>query len=245
MSDVREAPGRPALPLSAPSHRSVFRAPRAAPVAGLIFAALFTAAVLMLRLGIPPTDAADLRDWTTDSATRILSIVGLYVLPFAGMAFLWLIAVIRDRVGEHEDRFYGTVFFGSGLLFLGLMLAAAAVAGSAVAGVSFLGIEAPGADVVSLLRTTAYTLMYVYAVKMAGAFMLVTAAIARRTHVFPAWISWFGILSALVLLLSVTFVEEVILLFPAWVTIVSVYSLVSRTSMGEALSLQKEEDEDR
>lgn len=33
----------------------------------------------------------------------------------AGIAFLWFIGVIRDRSGAHEDRFFATVFLGSGL----------------------------------------------------------------------------------------------------------------------------------
>ena len=41
------------------------------------------------------------------------------LIPFAGIAFLWFIGVLRDRLGEQEDRFFATVFFGSGLLFLG------------------------------------------------------------------------------------------------------------------------------
>jgi hypothetical protein len=37
-------------------------------------------------------------------------------VPFAGIAFLWFIGMLRDRLGEFEDRFFATVFFGSGLL---------------------------------------------------------------------------------------------------------------------------------
>jgi len=44
-------------------------------------------------------------------------------LPFAGIAFLWFIGVLRDRLGELEDRFFATVFLGSGLLFLAMLFA--------------------------------------------------------------------------------------------------------------------------
>jgi hypothetical protein len=30
-------------------------------------------------------------------------------VPFAGIAFLWFIGVLRDRLGEFEDRFFATV----------------------------------------------------------------------------------------------------------------------------------------
>jgi hypothetical protein len=53
-------------------------------------------------------------------------------VPFAGIAFLWFIGVVRDRLGAHEDRFFATVFFGSGILFLAMFFAAAAVAGATI-----------------------------------------------------------------------------------------------------------------
>ena len=53
-------------------------------------------------------------------------------MPFAGVAFLWFIGVLRDRLAQLEDRFFATVFFGSGLLFLAMLFAAAAVIGAVV-----------------------------------------------------------------------------------------------------------------
>ena len=54
------------------------------------------------------------------------------LLPFAGIAFLWFIAVVRDRLGELEDRFFATAFLGSGLLFIAMVFNAAAVAGGII-----------------------------------------------------------------------------------------------------------------
>jgi hypothetical protein len=39
---------------------------------------------------------------------------------------LWFIGVLRDRLGQLEDRFFATVFFGSGLLFLAMLFTSAA-----------------------------------------------------------------------------------------------------------------------
>ena len=50
-------------------------------------------------------------------------------MPFAGIALLWFIGVIRDRLGKDEDRFFAIVFLGSGLLFLAMLDASAAVVG--------------------------------------------------------------------------------------------------------------------
>jgi hypothetical protein len=45
--------------------------------------------------------------------------------PFAGMAFLWSIGVLRNRLDELEDQFFATVFLGSGLLLAASLFAPA------------------------------------------------------------------------------------------------------------------------
>ena len=47
----------------------------------------------------------------------------------------------------------------------------------------------------------------------------------RLAH-WPRWTGYSGYAAALVLILSVTFFEPVILLFPAWVTAMSIYVLL-------------------
>ena len=52
------------------------------------------------------------------------------LMPFAGIAFLWFIGVVRDGFGRFEDKFFSSVFIGSGLLFLAMMFVASAVVGA-------------------------------------------------------------------------------------------------------------------
>src|SRR5246500_5761087 len=111
---------------------SPLRTPRAAAVAGIIFSVLLITALILLRLSAPPSPGTA-GIWLTDSAHRAAVAVGLNLVPFAGIAFLWFIGVIRDRIGDREDRFFATVFLGSGLLFVGMLFVAAAVAGAAIA----------------------------------------------------------------------------------------------------------------
>ena len=114
------------------------RAPWAASIAGLLFAVLFTAALVLVRSSpLQAADDAELALLFREGRDQWLFIGALYLAPFAGIMFLWFIAVIRDQVGEREDRFFATVFFGSGLVFVALLFAAAAVAGSLVVGVRF------------------------------------------------------------------------------------------------------------
>src|SRR5215218_6713308 len=111
--------------------RADLRAPWAAGVAGIAFAVLFTLSLVLLRTqplltageaGIPAVFAS--------GGDTLAMIGGLYLAPFAGIAFLWFIAVVRDQIGEREDRFFATVFLGSGLIFVTLVFVASAVASS-------------------------------------------------------------------------------------------------------------------
>ena len=56
--------------------------------------------------------------WLTDSSGRNAVRLALNLVLFAGIAFLWFMGLLRNRVGTLEDQFFATVFLGSGLLFL-------------------------------------------------------------------------------------------------------------------------------
>jgi hypothetical protein len=106
--------------------RAALKTPRAAAIAGILFSILFIISLVLIRISVPsnPQEAGTWlsRDWRTVS-------LALHLLPFAGIAFLWFVGVLRDRIGPYEDRFFATVFLGSGLLFLAMLFASAAVAG--------------------------------------------------------------------------------------------------------------------
>src|SRR5262245_28564900 len=106
---------------------STLRTPRAAAYAGMIFSVLMFGALVTVHFALPH-EPADSTDALTSSPKRDLLLAGLAVIPFAAVAFLWFVGVIRDRVGEREDRFFGTVFLGSGLLFVGMLLVGEALA---------------------------------------------------------------------------------------------------------------------
>ena len=96
---------------------SPLRTPRAAAFAGIIFSVLMITALVLLRVSAP-AHPADAGAWLTDPQRRAAVAIALNLVPFAGIAFLWFIGVLRDRIGEREDRFFATVFLGSGLLFV-------------------------------------------------------------------------------------------------------------------------------
>ena len=147
--------------------------------------------------------------------------VALNLVPFAGIAFLWFVGVLRDRIGGHEDRFFATVFLGSGLLFVAMLFVAAAFAGGLiVAGSRAAG--PPGADTLVLGRNATSILLNVYAMRMAAVFTLTTVTIARRTRFISSWLVPAGLVSALVLLFGVSISAWAELLFPAWILALSI-----------------------
>src|SRR5947209_5764193 len=104
-------------------------APRAAGVAGVIFSVLMAACLGIVRVALPayPFHQAA---WITDPAARTALGFALYLVPFTGIAFLWFMGVFRDRLGTLEDRFFVTVFLGSGFLFVACLFGAGTMAGS-------------------------------------------------------------------------------------------------------------------
>jgi hypothetical protein len=112
--------------------RDSLRTPRAAAIAGIVFAVLLGTALVLVRIAVPahPRDAPA---WLDDQWRKNAVVLALNLVPFAGLAFLWFVGVVRDRIGAAEDRFFATVFLGTGLLFVAMLFAAGAVAGGLIA----------------------------------------------------------------------------------------------------------------
>src|SRR5215472_5816976 len=102
----------------AASIRQRMRTPRAAAVAGILFSLLLMTSFLLVRISVPANPLSEASGFAEHAQAISLA---LNLLPFAGIAFLWFIAVLRDRLGELEDRFFATVFLGSGLLFVAML----------------------------------------------------------------------------------------------------------------------------
>jgi hypothetical protein len=209
-----DGPDRPpAIPVIEEAGRQL-RAPWAASMAGLLFSVMFTMALILVR------SQAD-----QPAQNSAIVIGGLYLAPFAGIMFLWFVAVIRDQVGDREDRFFATAFFGSGLLFVGLLFTTAAVVSTPTTLVQFLGEPQLSAESVSLLRGLGYTLLFTMATRAAAVFMLATATIGIKSGAFPRWFGLSGYLLGFVLLVAVSFFDWFILVLPAWVAAVSLFIL--------------------
>ena len=206
------------------------KTPRAAAIAGIAFSLLLLSILWLMRTSIP-ADPLEPGAWLgTD--TRAITIA-LNLVPFAGVAFLWFIGVLRDRLGQREDRFFATVFFGSALLFLAMLFAAAAVIGAVVLVAT---ISAPheltSSATFRFARAASYIIVNVYAIKMAAVFMISTSTVVIRTGIAPRWIAFLGFLLAMILLIGSFFMSWSIAVLPFWVFLISVYILIDNLGGG-------------
>jgi hypothetical protein len=208
--------------ISSPKDR--LTTPRAAAIAGILFSILMITSLVLIWLSVPFDPQEDggwlAANWSTVS-------LALNLVPFAGIAFLWFIGVVRDRLGQAEDRLFATVFLGSGLLFLAMLFVSTAMAGGTI---RMYGM-APGQLIDSGLytfgRTVTNEIMNVYTMKMAGVFMLTTCTLSLRTRILPRWMVFLGFILALFLLLSLGLVNWAPLVFPLWILLISVHILLA------------------
>ncbi|MFG2981009.1 hypothetical protein ACGFYQ_07075 [Streptomyces sp. NPDC048258] len=191
------------------------RTPRAAGLAGIAFALLLAAAIVLMRIAVPSGDAADA---AVDPDRRWAVRVALEIVPFAGIFFLWFMGALRAHAGEAEDRFVATVFLGSGFVFVATLFVAAGAAGTVLA-------EDTPSD---FGRHYAYTVLATYAMRMAAVFVFATSTIGRRLGVFPKPLVLLGTVAGLVLIVVGSGVPWSELVFPAWALIISVHILRTR-----------------
>ncbi len=199
--------------------RRDLRAPRSAAIAGILFALLYGAALVLMVISIPPFAIAD-NEWLRTSGQNVDR--ALFLVPFAGIAFLWFIGVIRDQIGDAEDRLFSTVFLAAGILFLALTFLAAAFVGGLLGSYALASEAVIETGVFLYGRSVIYHVLNLYAIRMAGVFMISLGTIWLRTGVMRRAWAMVTYLLALVLLLSIGYSLWVLLVFPAWVLAVSV-----------------------
>jgi hypothetical protein len=199
-----------------------WRSRRAAAIAGIVFAVLLIAALTMTRIALTESSLESLR---TDAQRRALIRFSLNLVPFAGIAFLWFIGVIRDQLGTVEDRLFSSVFLGSGLLFLAMLFVGAVTFTSLLEMLVRSNVDI---ELFAFGRSSTQALISVYAMRMAAVFTLSVSTVGIRTAAMPRWVSYVGYVVALTLFVAADAFKWSQLVFPAWVLLVSVVLLLAR-----------------
>jgi hypothetical protein len=197
------------------------KTPKSAALAGIVFSLLMFTIFGLLRRSIP-ADPLEAGAWLA-ADTRMIALA-LNLVPFAGVAFLWFIGVLRDRLGQQEDRFFATVFFGSALLFLAMLFAAAALIGAVLLLASTTEPnELVRSNIFHYARAATYIVNNVYATKMAAVFMISTSTVMIYTGIAPRWIAFIGYSLAFVLLIGSYQIGWSFAVLPVWVFLISFY----------------------
>ncbi|HEX3197244.1 MAG TPA: hypothetical protein VHR39_06765 [Propionibacteriaceae bacterium] len=199
-----------------------WRSRRSAAIAGIVFGVLLLVALTMLRIALSADSLLSLR---TDPQRRTLIRLSLHLVPFAGIAFLWFIGVVRDQLGGVEDRLFSTVFLGSGLLFVAMLFVGAGTSTSLMAALAGTSVNA---EVYAFGRSTIRSLFSVYAMRMAAVFTLAVSTVGIRTSAVPRWVCYLGYLVGLTLLVAAGAYQWTQLVFPAWVLLFSLVILFNR-----------------
>jgi hypothetical protein len=199
------------------------KTPKAAAIAGILFSVLLITSQLLIWSSIPAIPSHSAMEIFGNSNTISLA---LNMLPFAGIAFLWFIAVVRDRLGVLEDRFFATVFLGSGLLYLAMTFTSGAMAGGLIWILQRTPEIVAQTGTYTLARAQIYVTMNTYGLKMAGVFMFSTSTILQQTGIVRRWIPYLGFALAITLLLSVGTIQWIPFVFPAWVFLISADILI-------------------
>jgi hypothetical protein len=206
---------------------------RAAGASGVAFALLFAVSLVLVHQapGLDDPDAAYVAFYSS-GAQSLLVTIGLYLVPFAGIACLWHVVATRTLLQTVTPRATASMplwlQLTSGVLFVALMFVGTATVGGMALLSRFSDAPAPSADVARALSAVGYTIVFVYGVRAAGMYMITTTGLARRAGVMNRPVAALGLVAATFLLVSTTFHPAILLVFPAWLLLVSVLLLRHR-----------------
>jgi hypothetical protein len=151
----------------------------------------------------------------------------LILLPFAGIAFLWFTGVVRDRLGQHEDQLFATIFLGSGIITVVLLFIWGAILGAMMSIPTSTGVDLANSDIYVFGYALINQIIGNYALRVAGVYMTAIGALWTRTGIIPRWLSIITYILAFGFLVTAERIREAKFIFPAWVLVVSVYILIS------------------
>ena len=204
-------------------------AARIAAVSGLVFAVLFVLALVLLHRApkLADPDSA-FSAFYAGGGDQLFVAVGLYLVPFAGIAFLWHMTAIRnvlDTLTPAPSTMAHGLNLLAGIIFVILLFAGTAAVGAVAFGVYFGHTPAEDPAVARALTGLGYGLVFIFAVRGAGMFALTTTTLLRTAKVLPTIPAVIAYLLAAFLLLAVTNNPVAFLVFPTWVVLVSVFLL--------------------
>jgi len=205
------------------------RSLEAAAIAGLVYAVLAIVGLSLLSQ-FPDLDQTEqeITAWFDDPAHQSSLIIGLNLVAVSSVAFLWFVAVIRRRLGDLEDRFFGTVFFGSSIVYVALWLVGAAALAAPAVTTTVLASSSVSEESASLAAGIGAGLVLVVAPRMQAVFVITTSTVILRSAILPRWLAIVGFVAGAGMFVFPLVYRPLGLAFPVWVFIVSLVIFVHR-----------------
>jgi hypothetical protein len=201
------------------------RSPRSAAIAGILFSGLLITSMLLIT-GIARVSPAEINtEWIETRASSVSLALGF--VPFAGIAFFWFTGVIRDHIGDREDRFFATVFLGSGIAFVVLLFIWAATTGAVFGSFSLAADLLADNDIFIFGFVFMNEILGNYILRIAGVYMFSIGTIWTRSEVMPRWLTVTTYIVALLFLFFAGSIREARFIFPGWVLLTSIYILIT------------------
>ena len=186
---------------------------------GGIHAALFLLTYWLVSdlPGVNASDAQITAFYESDQRWRII-LAGLYVGPFAGMAFIWFLVALRmwvDISARRVNLLLSNIQLVAGIVYVALFFAGLAASSVLAASAEFADAKIDP-DTARQFPQYGDTLLFVFSFRMAAMFVFTTSAIGRASGILPRAFVWSGYAVGLFLLLSAGFEGWFALVFPLW-----------------------------
>jgi hypothetical protein len=204
--------------------RRRLRSPRSAAIAGIIYSILMTTGMVLIY-NITRNVPKDItKEWLDAWSNK--STVAITLVPFAGIAFLWFTGVVRDRLGEHEDQLFATIFLSSGIITVVLFFVWAAIFAALMSTTSLAAVGLADDDIYVFGFALMNRIVADYTLRVAGVYMMAIGTLWTRSGIMPRWMTIITYVLALGYLLAAGWAKEARFIFPVWVFVVSVYILI-------------------
>ena len=199
------------------------RTARAAAIGGLVFAVLMAVVLHLFRAAFPVDQYLDAASMPTSEALSQAR-TALFLVPYAGIAFIWFTGALHYNLGSADMRLFTTVFIGSGLLFVAVVFVAAAFASAELTALE-RGIDLTDGNRI-IPAVAVNELLVGYSARMSAVFCLSLSTMGRLRKTLPPWLYLFGTATGLFLLLVPFGAPLVEFLFPVWVATISLFLLI-------------------
>ena len=152
---------------------------------------------------------------------RVILLAGLYLIPFAGIAFIWFTITLRMWLTASVRRLtplLANLLLVCGIIYVALLFSAGA---SLTVSATIVEFTVAGLDpaLARLFPQFGTTILLVFAMRMAAMTVFAMSNIGRTSGVLPKWFSYLGFLLGLALLLTASLDHYLVILFPSWVLI--------------------------